>query len=276
MLVPGVLSDSAPHFLRTIGLLPALFALPAVGLVTGADWLRSRLARSARPARAALVPIVGVVAIVGVSQALTWWDYFVRLPREPGLAETFDAPRAALARVAGDPPPGLDLSLPTPGWSYATIRFLRHHDFGTPRPAYSTEFRFDRQVVLLGYDLEPDPLPAERTGRLTLYWRALREMNASYVRGARLVDQYNRVWWEAAGEPGFGTLPTDTWEPGEVVADHMQVDLTPGTPAGRYQLELSLAQPGGGRKLTIFDPAGRSIGSALRLPDVRVGGRSGG
>ncbi|MBI4319019.1 MAG: glycosyltransferase family 39 protein [Chloroflexi bacterium] len=32
MLVPAILSDSAPHFLRAAGLLPALFVLPALGI----------------------------------------------------------------------------------------------------------------------------------------------------------------------------------------------------------------------------------------------------
>jgi hypothetical protein len=270
MALPGLLSDSAPHFLRSIGLLPALFALPALGLMAAAAWLRQRFGAAAGGPRAATLPLAALGLVLAGSQLLTWWDYFARLPREPELGVLFDAPRAELARVAGDPPPGLDLALPTPGWSYATIRFLRPRSFDPPRPGHAAQARFDRHVALLGYDLEPDPLRPDRAARLTLYWRALRELNASYVRGARIVDRYGRVWWETRGEPGSGTLPTDTWAPGEVVADRVAVALNPGTPPGEYELELSLAQPGGGRRLPVYDGSGRQTGSTLKLPSLRV------
>ena len=151
MLLPGLLSDSAPHFLRTIGLLPALFTLPAQGLIAAAEWLTGRLAEwraglGARPL--AMAPVVGVVLL---SQSMSLYDYFVRFPAWPGLAETFDAPRAELARVAGDPPADLGLTLPTPGWSYATIRFLRPKSFQPPDPppAQPAQARFGSNVVLL-------------------------------------------------------------------------------------------------------------------------------
>jgi hypothetical protein len=272
MLAPGVLSDSAPHFLRSIGLLPAIFALPALGLDRGARWLagliRSRWGATAR--RANLLAVTGVVAVLATSQGLAWYDYFVVLPRQPGLAEAFDAPRAALARVAGDPPPGTPLDLPTPGWSYATIRFLRPHVFEDPRPAQQVQARFANNVVLLGYDLEPAAPRSARSMQVSLYWRALREMPASYVESVRVLDGYGRVWWERTGVPGLGTLPTDTWLPGEVVTDQLRVELIDGAPAGDYLLELTLSQPDGGRRLNIFDPAGRQIGTSLRLPGLRV------
>lgn len=305
MLLPGLLSDSAPHFLRSIGLLPALFALPAFGLLAAAEAARwvvgRRLGRRApdglngaqrsvagqrgvyqyaptgarqvagRDGRALGAPtVVGVALVLVASQALTWRDYFVELPREPGLAETFDAPRAGLARVAGDPPPGVDLDLPTPGWSYATIRFLRPRSFAEPSPGQPAQARFGSNVVLLGYDLEPRQPLAGQPARLTLYWRTLREMNASYVESARVVDVYGRVWWQRDGVPGFGTLPTDTWVPGEIVADRARFELISGTPPGEYELEIALAQPGGGRRLPVFDSAGRQAGTSVRLP-LRVG-----
>jgi hypothetical protein len=297
MLLPGLVSDSAPHLLRSIGLLPALFALPAFGLLAvgqGAQRVmasRFRLGvRADESGRAdgeegpgatgayggggvyQYAPTIGIVALLAASQALTWRDYFVELPGQPGLTEAFDAPRAALARVAGDPPPGLNLELPTPGWSYATIRFLRPRSFVEPSPQQPARARFGSNAVLLGYDLEPRQPQSGQPARLTLYWRTLREMNTSYVETLRLLDPFGRVWWQRYGVPGFGTLPTDTWTPGEIVADHARLELIPGTPEGEYQLEIALDQPDGGRRrLPVFDLAGRQIGTSVRLP-VRVGG----
>jgi hypothetical protein len=270
MFLPGLLSDSAPHFLRTIGLLPALFALPALGLVTSAEWCWARLA--ARPARrfSAAAPAAGLVLLLLSSQLLTWRDYFVLLPQQPGLDEAFDAPRAALARIAGNPPPGTNLELPTPGWSYATIRFLRPRSFELPPVDRPAEYRFGTHVVLLGYSLEPDLPLAGQPAHLTLYWRALRELNASYVETARAVDQYGRVFWQRQGVPGIGTLPTDTWQPGEIVADRLTLNLDPGTPAAALTLEVALAQPGGGRRLPVYDPSGRQIGDSAKFDRVQV------
>jgi hypothetical protein len=270
MLLPGVLSDSAPHFLRTIGLLPAIFALPAFGLLVVASWLRERLAGVHPFRQMARLPAAMVVGLLVLSQLLSWHDYFVQLPAQPGLEEAFDAPRASLARVAGDPPPGLDLNLPTPGWSYATIRFLRPRTFELPSPRQPAQARFGTNVVLLGYDLEPTSPAPGRPGRLVLYWQTLREMGASYIASARVVDEYNRVWWQRVGPPGGGTLPTDTWQPGEIVWDRHTLRLNEGTPPGEYQLEVALANPDGGRRLAIFDAAGRQVGTSIKLPGIQV------
>jgi hypothetical protein len=270
MLVPGVLSDSAPHFLRSIGLLPALFALPALGLEQAARCLAVHIKGRWPGARSGLLASGCVVAVVAASQGLTWYDYFVVLPRQPGLAEAFDAQWAALARVAGDPPPGTPLDLPTPGWSYATIRFLRTHSFREPELDQDVQARFANNAVLLGVDRVSVVAGSVEPIRLTLYWRALREMPASYVESARIVDRYGRVWWERSGVPGLGTLPTDTWLPGEVVADHLRIELADGAPVGEYLLELSLSQPDGGRRFSVLDNAGRQAGTSLQLPGPRV------
>ena len=271
MLLPGLLSDSAPHFLRSIGLLPALFALPAFGLLAGAGWLAQQLERRDGPARAWL-PAALLLGLLAGSQLLAWRDYFLELPRRPELAVQFDIERAALARVAGDPPPGTRLELPTPGWSYATIRFLRPRSFDQPTlpPDRQVRWRFDRHVELVGYALSPDSPRAGEPARLTLYWQALRELNASYLERARIVDDYGRVWWERQGVPGFGTLPTDTWMPGEVVADHLTLELDPGTPAGEYTLEVVLLQPDGDKRLPVFDGRGRRRDNSVQLDGLRV------
>jgi 4-amino-4-deoxy-L-arabinose transferase-like glycosyltransferase len=264
MLVPGVLSDSAPHFLRSIGILPAVLALPALGLMKATSALMNvhtlELGRRWRLAMGSLV------TVLIASQCLTWRDYFLELPRQPHLEERFDAGRAALAEVAGDPPDDLDVQLPPPGWSHPTIRFLRPRSFVVPTPRQPTRVRFAANAVLLGYDLESPPASSTEAARLTLYWQALREMNASYLETVRIVDALGRVWWQRQGVPGSGTLPTDTWALGEYVADRARLELDHGAPAGEYELEIWLTQPDGGRPLPVFDQSGRQIGRSVRLP----------
>jgi 4-amino-4-deoxy-L-arabinose transferase-like glycosyltransferase len=271
MVLPAVLSDSAPHFLRSIGLLPALFVVPALGLVWA--WAKLRGLLDPLPAGGRALWAVGAVAaIVAASQSMTWRDYFLELPRQPGLSEAFDARLATLAEVAGNPHPGMEVQLPSPGWSHPTIRFLRPRSFAVPQPRQPAYARFGTNVVLLGYDLDPPQPAAAQPVQLILYWRALREMNASYVETARVLDGYGRVWWQSEGVPGFGTLPTDTWMPGEIITDRALLELSAHTPEGEYQLEIALAQPSGGRRLPVFDGAGRQIGTSVRLDGLWLGG----
>jgi 4-amino-4-deoxy-L-arabinose transferase-like glycosyltransferase len=93
MLVPAVLSDSAPHFLRAVGLLPPLFLFCAVGLVTAVEaaarWLR-------RPAgwsyRVAAIPLV-------LTGLLAGRDYFVRFGDPAVSAAPFEADVRAIGQA---------------------------------------------------------------------------------------------------------------------------------------------------------------------------------
>lgn len=68
MLVPTVLAEDAPHFLRAAGVLPIALLFPALGLDAGWTWLDQRGYKAAGPLLAALV--------LGLALALTWRDYF--------------------------------------------------------------------------------------------------------------------------------------------------------------------------------------------------------
>lgn len=89
MLLPTVLAEDAPHFLRGIGILPVLALFPAIGL----DWAARRVRRRV-PARWAIVLLACALA---ASAAFTWRDYFVRYRHDPDVAFAFEAGAAELA-----------------------------------------------------------------------------------------------------------------------------------------------------------------------------------
>ena len=68
MLLPTILAEDAPHFLRGAGILPVVFLFPALGLDRAWTWL------SARGWRYAGVGLALVVLMVGLGW--TWHDYF--------------------------------------------------------------------------------------------------------------------------------------------------------------------------------------------------------
>lgn len=89
MLLPTLLAEDAPHFLRGVGILPLLFIFPALGLY----WLGETLARRV-PRRVATLVLIGLLA---GSLTFTVRDYFVRYARDPSTAYAFEAGPAELA-----------------------------------------------------------------------------------------------------------------------------------------------------------------------------------
>ena len=89
MLLPTLLAEDAPHFLRGVGILPMVFVFPAVGL----DWLRQLAARR-MPARWASA-LIALILAVGLG--FTVRDYFVRYAHDEGTAFAFETGAAELA-----------------------------------------------------------------------------------------------------------------------------------------------------------------------------------
>ncbi len=82
MLLPTLLAEDTPHFLRAVGVWPALAFLPALGLEAGTDWLARRAPRFALPA---------LTLILAASLGLTVRDYFVRTVCQPSSANSASA-----------------------------------------------------------------------------------------------------------------------------------------------------------------------------------------
>lgn len=81
MYLPGLLSQGAPYYPRTVGVLPVITLAPALC----AEWMLRRPA-----GRLARVLVASVVAIVFLDQvANTARDYFVRWARSPQVAASF-------------------------------------------------------------------------------------------------------------------------------------------------------------------------------------------
>jgi len=89
MLIPTVLAEDAPHFLRAVGTLPVVFVFPAVGLT----WLHERLRGRTSERVARLVVVVAVAA----SFTITVNDYFARHVRSEAAYYNFESAAVELA-----------------------------------------------------------------------------------------------------------------------------------------------------------------------------------
>ncbi len=86
-LVPSILSDSAPSFLRASASLPVAFLFPALG----ADWLIERF-------RYKRAMITGVMAVIALSGALSIRDYLTVWPARPEVRAVYRSDLADVAR----------------------------------------------------------------------------------------------------------------------------------------------------------------------------------
>ena len=91
MLLPTILAEDSPHFLRAVGVLPVALIVPAIGLETLAQWLK------VRGKRVLSYGLVGAVLIVGA--AWTIRDYS-RYAVDPATAYAFEDAGVQLAHEA--------------------------------------------------------------------------------------------------------------------------------------------------------------------------------
>ncbi len=121
------------------------------------------------------------------------------------------------------------------------IALLPAPDKTVPPDAISSNLVFSDTLELAAYRYESD-IPA-RGGILpvTFYWRALKQPDADYSVGLRLLDgDGNEIWKEDSQHPVLGSYPTHLWSPGQVVADYYEVPLDRTLPAGTYRIGVIL------------------------------------
>ncbi len=101
MLIPSIVTSGAPNFTRTLGALPMVFALPAIGLEWLAIWpLRmidmahtQEISRRLKP-----IGIVVLIGVFGINALSTFDDYFNKWPNHPETQFVFQADFAAIAK----------------------------------------------------------------------------------------------------------------------------------------------------------------------------------
>jgi hypothetical protein len=101
-------------------------------------------------------------------------------------------------------------------------------------PQHETSLCWVGDLCLRGYDL------GQNEGRLelALFWQAAAPLEESYKRFVHLVDPKDgRVLAQSDSVPRDWTYPTDIWEPGEIVADHVTLTMESLEP-GSYELRV--------------------------------------
>jgi len=134
-----------------------------------------------------------------------------------------------------------------------------------------TAYRFGDSLTLLGYRWQERQVPAGASLRVTLYWRAERQMAENYTVFAQVLDAQNRIWGQKDGWPVGGLYPTSRWQKGEIVEDERLIPIQSATPPGQYRLVIGLYQLETLQRLEIVGTAGPVPDRALPLePPVEI------
>jgi hypothetical protein len=118
------------------------------------------------------------------------------------------------------------------------------------------------QIELIGYEVPALPSSGE-TLEITLYWRALADVEEDYTVFVHLLGEDGTLYGQGDGPPLNNDYPTSHWSPGEVLADARTIALHDGWPAGGYLL-VGLYRLADGARLPVHTAEGE------RLPDDAV------
>ena len=147
------------------------------------------------------------------------------------------------------------------------IAVLPHEDSPVPNPV---KFDFEGRIALVGYDLDRRTARPGETIHLTLYWRALAEMEEEYTVFTHVLGEEDRLWAQMDSQPQGGAAPTSSWQVGQVIEDHYDLAIKPDTPPDVYDIEVGLYLAATGRRLGVLDEGGRLQDNRVLLSKVRV------
>jgi hypothetical protein len=164
-------------------------------------------------------------------------SHVLRAPRGRGDREYLVEPRLW---VGGRPAVWLpSLRLPV-----GAVRVKdRPHDEELPAGVSSADAGFGAVARLEGFTIGTATAKPGGTLPVTLYWRSGAETGDSYWVFLHLVDGSGRIVAQHDGPPAGGALPTDIWDPGEVITDLHEVALPADLVPGMYTLQVGLYLP---------------------------------
>jgi hypothetical protein len=131
--------------------------------------------------------------------------------------------------------------------------------FDVPPISHPLAANLGDRVELLGYDLSAGSASPGDTLALTLYWRALAEMDESYTVFTHVAAPDGSIVGQKDNPPAGGSYPTDLWLPGEVVVDIYEIPISADAAPGEHTLEVGAYVAETGARLPVVGTATDAI-----------------
>jgi hypothetical protein len=129
---------------------------------------------------------------------------------------------------------------------------------------------FAHDLMLVGYEYDRRVLVAGDELAVTLYWRALNDVQVDYVIRLRLIDENGHAVLSAKQRPQSGQAPTSTWHEGLTLKDIHQLNLPEDLLPGRYVVDLVVIDAATDALTHILAEDGHQIDSHLPLSEIRI------
>ncbi len=128
------------------------------------------------------------------------------------------------------------------------------------------EVNFANKIELLGYDMDPQEPTVRGAIAVSLYWRALNEMEENYTVGVHLVGPDYESYGGPDSYPARGNYATSLWKTGDIIQDAYWLRIPRQFPApSAARVEVSLYLHSSGERLPIASPEGEAQGYSLFL-----------
>ena len=118
---------------------------------------------------------------------------------------------------------------------------------------------------LEGHTISPAVLNPGDELTLTLYWRTLSPTEVSYTVFTQLLGPDGQLHGQHDSPPGYGTLATDRWQPGQLLPDEHRLLIAADAPGGDYQLLVGFYNPADGQRIPLTDGSGDYYAILLRI-----------
>ncbi len=133
---------------------------------------------------------------------------------------------------------------------YGRVRLATYGVAALPEaPAGALNVRFGESICLRDYALPGDSFAPRDILPVTLFWEASAPVSERYKVTLQLLDDSGKLVAQHDAEPGGSLVPTNTWQPGQRLADRYGLTLPPDLSPGRYTLILGLYHVSSGERL---------------------------
>jgi hypothetical protein len=105
---------------------------------------------------------------------------------------------------------------------------------------------------------------------LTLYWRALAQMDTSYTTFVQVIDGNGKKIAQVDRLPCDGDCPTTTWRPSDLVGERYDLPIQGDAQPGRYQIIAGMYNLETNENLVWCDTQGNPSRPTLELGAVEV------
>lgn len=131
-------------------------------------------------------------------------------------------------------------------------------------PSQPLEARLGESIALEGYDVAL----SDTAVHLTLYWRTIQPLPASYDVFVHLTDAAGNIVAQVDEKPLNGLASTDLWQTGDLIRQPLTIPLAAALADGRYHLTGGMYLAETGQRLPATGPAGTN--DVIILDDLVV------